>query len=465
MIETLQVSFRSRVSVREVDKDGMVLELKKSRLHLLNLSPGLKAALKLLVSPAASESGLYDVTEQIDRDFMSCCRLIYYLLVLRRSGFLEDSLKSGNRLLATIQYLDDGRFLPVSVPTHCQLVLSRFAYLRKWGDEAVLESPLCQTRIVVREAECFNAIFCLISPRTSQELFAGKRALLRGQMRTFVDLLYALSFVREAEEEQESQSSCWEFHDLLLHTKARVWRYSHIGSTFRFGLKSRPAPALKPPMSTQSVKLYRPDIESLVLNDRPFTEVLERRKSLRGDSGRAISADQVGEFLYRVARVRSSKFVAGSEGEVCLTERPYPNAGACYELEIYLLIERCDGIPRGLYHYRPDSHELSGIRAGATYLEQIVQDVKTAAPGSAPQVILILSARFARVFWQYEGIGYSLILKNVGVLFQTMYLVATAMGLMPCAVGAGNSGLFARVTGIDGLAEASVGEFILNGST
>jgi len=40
-------------------------------------------------------------------------------------------------------------------------------------------------------------------------------------------------------------------------------------------------------------------------------------------------------------------------------------------------------------------------------------------------------------------------------------LAATAMGLAPCALGAGNSDLFAWASGIDYYAEGSVGEFLL----
>jgi len=47
------------------------------------------------------------------------------------------------------------------------------------------------------------------------------------------------------------------------------------------------------------------------------------------------------------------------------------------------------------------------------------------------------------------------------VLYDTMYLVATAMGLAPCAVGCGNADLFARAAGVDYYAQTSVGEFLL----
>ena len=85
----------------------------------------------------------------------------------------------------------------------------------------------------------------------------------------------------------------------------------------------------------------------------------------------------------------------------------------------------------------------------------------TATPEDTLQVLLILAARFPRVAWKYESIAYALTLKHVGVLYQTMYLAATAMGLAPCAIGGGDADLFARAAGTDYYAETSVGEFLL----
>jgi hypothetical protein len=61
--------------------------------------------------------------------------------------------------------------------------------------------------------------------------------------------------------------------------------------------------------------------------------------------------------------------------------------------------------------------------------------------------------------WKYQGMAYALILKDLGALLQTMYLVATAMNLAPCALGSGDTDLFAEATGLNPLEEASVGEF------
>jgi SagB-type dehydrogenase family enzyme len=63
--------------------------------------------------------------------------------------------------------------------------------------------------------------------------------------------------------------------------------------------------------------------------------------------------------------------------------------------------------------------------------------------------------------WKYHAIGYSLVLKHVGVLYQTIYLVATAMGLAVCGLGGGDAGDFAAASGLPYHAEGSVGELVI----
>jgi SagB-type dehydrogenase family enzyme len=58
--------------------------------------------------------------------------------------------------------------------------------------------------------------------------------------------------------------------------------------------------------------------------------------------------------------------------------------------------------------------------------------------------------------------AYATTLKNVGVLYQTMYLVGTAMGLACCALGNGDGTVLPDVLGVDRFVEAPVGEFILS---
>jgi SagB-type dehydrogenase family enzyme len=63
--------------------------------------------------------------------------------------------------------------------------------------------------------------------------------------------------------------------------------------------------------------------------------------------------------------------------------------------------------------------------------------------------------------WKYETIAYALLLKHTGVLSQTLYLNATAMGLGVCALGGASTLSFARATGLDARAEGVVGLLVL----
>jgi SagB-type dehydrogenase family enzyme len=136
---------------------------------------------------------------------------------------------------------------------------------------------------------------------------------------------------------------------------------------------------------------------------------------------------------------------------------------ASYELEFYAAVNLCPNLELGLYHYDSLGHRLGRLCGRTAELESLFRDAaeSTAIPKTDLQVLLVLAARFPRLMWKYESIAYALTLKHVGVVFQTMYLAATAMGLGACAVGGGDADVFAKAAGTDYCAETSVGEFIL----
>ncbi len=194
---------------------------------------------------------------------------------------------------------------------------------------------------------------------------------------------------------------------------------------------------------------------------------MERRRSLRAYDDRPITAGQLGEFLYRVGRVRERRDVglATPAGPVRMefVSRPYPSGGALYELEFYAAVNACAGLAAGLYHYDAVRHRLGRLSGRTDAVAHLLADAAASAdvPAGRLQVVIVLSARFQRLAWKYASIAYALILKHVGVVYQTMYLTATAMGLAPCALGGGDADLFARAAGTDYYAETSVGEFLL----
>jgi SagB-type dehydrogenase family enzyme len=61
----------------------------------------------------------------------------------------------------------------------------------------------------------------------------------------------------------------------------------------------------------------------------------------------------------------------------------------------------------------------------------------------------------------YPRIGYSLVLKEVGALMQTMYLVGVDMKLATCAIGGGDEAAYAQGIGVAESGDSMVGEFLL----
>jgi SagB-type dehydrogenase family enzyme len=196
-------------------------------------------------------------------------------------------------------------------------------------------------------------------------------------------------------------------------------------------------------------------------------KILRERHSVRSfDDRRPITLMELSCFLDCSARVRSewTAPLDPGDGEPSLTytSRPYPSGGSSYPLELYLSVDKCEGLDRGFYFYDAGEHALVSIDVRAAELEALLKSSAFAMGESdVPQILITIAARFGRVSWKYSSIAYSLILKDVGALTQTFYLMATATGLGGCAIGSVNIDLFARMTGIEFFVEGPVGQFAI----
>ena len=116
-----------------------------------------------------------------------------------------------------------------------------------------------------------------------------------------------------------------------------------------------------------------------------------------------------------------------------------------------------------MYHYDSFDHALRLVAgADSKAVSQLMKPAAaTLAGGAEPQILIVMAARAGRIMWTYEQIGYAAILKDVGVLMQTIYLAATAMGLGACAQGFSDTAAFVAATGADELQECSVGSIIV----
>ncbi|GAA3432549.1 SagB family peptide dehydrogenase [Kutzneria kofuensis] len=251
-------------------------------------------------------------------------------------------------------------------------------------------------------------------------------------------------------ETEELRLAQWSAHELWFHHHSS--KIDGTGGTYWAKGRFAPLAGRHRPFDGPDVPLAKPDLDRLRTTDPTLTAVIEDRGSVReGDEDNPLTLDQLGEFLFRCARVRGVGVHGGQE----ISDRPYPAGGGLHELEIYPVVRSVTGLHAGLYHYDAHSHRLT---RGPAHPAPVRALLKWAG---LPQVLLVVTARFGRLMWKYEGTGYALMLKHVGVLYQNMYLVATAMGLAPCAIAVGAADFFAEATGLDPMTESSVGAFTL----
>lgn len=323
--------------------------------------------------------------------------------------------------------------------------LSRFAVLHSAGGAMVLESPLCRAVIEVHDAEVLALLHQLGADGAATKVRLPDAAIDE------LTIVLAWYGFLDTSGEPELTTEQWSAHELWFHSRSRAGYHDEpFGATGWAAGRFEPPPVRRPPWPGDPVALPVPD-RSLGVE---LGTALATRRSLRGAAADPLTLAQLGEFLHWSARVQSST------GE--LSTRPSPSGGALHSLEIYPVVSAVAGLAPGMYHYDPFAHRLSPVPATDFATGQLINRATAAANGSRPQVLFVIAARFGRVMSKYQSMGYALILKDLGALVQTMYLVATALSLAPCALGAGDIDLFAQATGLDRLAESSVGEFVLS---
>jgi SagB-type dehydrogenase family enzyme len=467
------LSWRADVLAEPAGDGDFVVQGPGARVSVRATAPQLLEALQRLVPPGGEEDRLAELVSSGGTGLLA--RWYYYLECLSRRGLLCRSVQLGGTRLATLLGVSSSFVLrPAQVVAGRPYVLSRFVYLRREGGEAVLESPLSHARLTLNDCRTAALVAALAAPATAEEVAARVGTIPLAAVLGVFALLRGAGMIEEAGDggdraEEDPALQTWAFHDLLFHARSRQGRFdAPHGGTYRFAGRLAPPPAVKPAPAGPTQDLYRPDLARLTREDPPLAQVQEQRCSVRAfDAAHPLTIQQLGEFLFRVARVKDCRQaeVTTPSGSVHMdfTSRPYPAGGGLYELELYTAVNHCAGLDSGLYHYHPLAHRLTRLGGRTSDVASLLRDAadSTAVPEGEVQVLLILAARFPRVAWKYESIAYSLTLKHVGVVFQTMYLTATAMGLGACAIGGGDADRFARAAGTDYCAETSVGELLL----
>jgi SagB-type dehydrogenase family enzyme len=362
--------------------------------------------------------------------------------VLVRSLGTEDAM---GPLLSVVPVDRESTFRPDPGAPGRPVRLSRMASLRAEDGVLVLESPLAGHRVVLHQPVA-RAVTAALGGPTTPGAVAASLGLSTGLAVDLVGYLSGTGMVvpgdgpdaaaAEFAEDADPALLLWSYQGLLFHSRGRA------------GRREEPAPGTDPGAGRR-VPLHRPELAAVLAADPPLTAAVEARRSWSRFGPAPVTAEQLGELLHRTARARPG------DGP------PYPDGP--HDLQLYPIVARCAGIPPGVYHYDPREHALVAVAGSADAVAGLVEAARVAGGMAEPPPLLIaVTARFRRLARADQDGAYAGTLARVGALLQTLSLVATAMGLAPCAVVPDDEdGRTVRALHLDWRTESDLGELVL----
>ncbi len=179
-----------------------------------------------------------------------------------------------------------------------------------------------------------------------------------------------------------------------------------------------------------------------------FKRVLVERRSRRRFSREPISLQELSTLLKYTSGITADDF-----DDAGFNFRHVPSAGGLYPYEAYVVANNVDGLDKGLYHYNVPAHALDRLKVGDLG-QQVAAVCLDQAIARQAAAVLAWTAVVPRSQWKYLQRCYRYIFMDLGHLGQNFYLVAEALQLAACAIGAlyddeGNS-----LIGIDGIDES-----------
>jgi SagB-type dehydrogenase family enzyme len=469
----LRLRLRPEVVIEQLPSGGVDVIHLWGAIRLNGISAAVAATLKHLNSDWVEKTQLCSMAAASGSENapeINIRSLSEHIWILDRLGFLcRVQLILYERPLVTIEPVSCASKLVFGTEGGRCLRLSRFAYLRPHENGLALESAVATYRVVLHDYWGVALTSALARGGEPAALAVAVPELGAEAVLTLVALLDAAGMLEGREHASAAGTGAellemGEFHDLLFHRCSRFGLYdAPFGARFPY-LGKVPSPSPLPaPLAASSVALPTPSEEEVRARDLTLTQALERRASVRRYADEPLSLSQLGEFLFRSARVRAQYGPLPDAGmPYQATDRPYPSGGAIHDLELYLIVSEVQNLPAGAYHYAADRHALEPLPSSEEDITLLLRAaMRSSATSKPPQVLIKITSRFGRMCWKYRSISYATTLKNVGVLYQTMYLVATAMRLAPCALGAGDDVAARRAFDLTSRSEIVVGEFML----
>ncbi|MFC5775865.1 SagB/ThcOx family dehydrogenase [Ectobacillus antri] len=155
-----------------------------------------------------------------------------------------------------------------------------------------------------------------------------------------------------------------------------------------------------------------------------LVEALQGRESLRTSSEEILTFEKLSYIL---------KYSFGLKNITQKNRRYYPSAGARFPLECYILINNCERIEKGIFHYNVLDDTLEILSKG-NFREQI-EDIFGFEWIRESQAVIFLAAQLGRTIVKYGERGYRFALIEAGHAMQNFCLLSRSVNLSTTTVG------------------------------
>jgi SagB-type dehydrogenase family enzyme len=214
-----------------------------------------------------------------------------------------------------------------------------------------------------------------------------------------------------------------------------------------------PAPPIEKPHPDQVRLLDLVWPEQFTMGKTPVIDVIRTRESRRKFTNTTLSLEELSFLLWATQGLRR---VLTQEGQPVRTFRNVPSGGGRHALETYLVVNRVDDVPPGLYRYLPIEHKLLPELAQPDLPARITRACMDQSFIADSAVVFVWTAIPYRAEWRYSIVAHKMIALDAGHVCQNLYLAAEALGAGACAIAAYTQKAVDEVIGVDGEEEYAI---------
>jgi SagB-type dehydrogenase family enzyme len=178
-----------------------------------------------------------------------------------------------------------------------------------------------------------------------------------------------------------------------------------------------------------------------------LAKLLSSRRSRRKFTGEPISLDEFSFLLWASGGVAAPGLAPHF--------RTAPSAGARCPLDTYVIVLRVEGLEKGIYLYRVESHSLELVRKG-DFEEPAVKATAGQEWIRGSAFVFAWIAEFARTTSRYKDRGYRYVFLDAGHVCQNVYLAAESLGFGTTGIAALVDDEVNALVGADGVERSIV---------